>query len=144
MQHTYCSSQPLFYSDFYSESLRSTPLVFWCRILSSAFTKLTPQVVCLDQRRHVSPFVVSCDGVLGNEAKARHSGSSKRCRKSRQEIRERPIPKPQTSWNQGWVLQLFEESEDHEPNKPISPVVRWSLPQPCPTNTSQNWTKAFR
>ena len=24
---------------------------------------------CLDQRRHFSPFVVSCDGVLGNEAK---------------------------------------------------------------------------
>ena len=24
---------------------------------------------CLDQRRHIAPFVVSCDGVLGNEAK---------------------------------------------------------------------------
>ena len=24
---------------------------------------------CLDQRRHFSPFVVSCGGVLGNEAK---------------------------------------------------------------------------
>ena len=24
---------------------------------------------CLDQRRHFSPLVVSCDGVLGNEAK---------------------------------------------------------------------------
>ena len=24
---------------------------------------------CLDQRRHFSPFVVSCDGFLGNEAK---------------------------------------------------------------------------
>ena len=24
---------------------------------------------CLNQRRHFSPFVISCDGVLGNEAK---------------------------------------------------------------------------
>jgi hypothetical protein len=38
-------------------------------ILSQEREKKKYLQACLDQRRHFSPFVVSCDGVLGKEAK---------------------------------------------------------------------------
>ena len=48
----------------------------------------------LDQRRHFSLFVISCDGVLGNEAKV--VSTAKPCRRPRQN-QGRPIPKLQTA-----------------------------------------------
>ena len=46
---------------------------------------------CLDQRRHFSPFVLSCDGSECLDAKPRHCSTTycaKPCRKARREIRK--------------------------------------------------------
>ena len=57
------------------------------------------------QRRHFSPFVVSCDEVLGNEAKVQQYYKTLQDTSPRNQIC--PIQKPLTSWCQEWALQLY-------------------------------------
>ena len=84
-------------------------------------------------------FLVSVDGVLGN--KTRVKKYFKTMQEASPRYQESPIPKLQTSWRQGWALQLKEphihalhpnishsHCETNEP--PTSPVRRWSRPQP--------------
>ena len=71
-----------------------------------SFDKKKYRHACQDQSRHLSPLVVSCDGVLGNEAKVV-------LQTFHQEIRK------VLSWSPGWVLQLCIDN--------ASPRAEWAI-----------------
>ena len=70
---------------------------------------------CLDQRRHFSPFVVSCDGVLGNEAKVvQQNLSGSLVEKSRKSYSETTnVMKPRMSIVLVRGKPNIDASEDH-------------------------------
>ena len=73
---------------------------------------------CLDQRRHLCPFVISCDGVLGNEAKVvlQHFADSPIPKKHHEDKDEHCNCKSLTS------MHLRITHPHYEPNEPTSPV----------------------
>ena len=87
--------------------------------------------------RHFSPFVVSCFGVLGNDATV----LLQTLQDASPTNQESPIPKLQDFMESRMSIAIVRDkphiyaSEDHthphyEQNEPTSPVERWSRPQP--------------
>ena len=83
---------------------------------------------CLDQRRRFSPFRVSCDGVLGNEAKVLQyyktlqEASSRKSGKSYSETTNVMKSRMSIAIVRGnRHMEACEDRAFHEPNEPTSP-----------------------